>query len=145
VPEPQTPNSKAQASRPARRCVAHKVSFGEVIIRTPGGRTLTGVLDILGMLHIYWCLAMLGIRHVSTGQYRELLSELQEHPENTALLGAGYSIIDQEEVVIEMQAQMREDPAQNVEQVDAEGSPKRGSKDSNRPNRVVPEEELAAT
>eukprot|EP00959_Pyramimonas_sp_CCMP1952_P241155 5040114-Pyramimonas_sp.AAC.1 len=74
--------------------VAHGISFGDIYMVTTAGRFATGMMVVLGWLHVLYCLALLGLRRYSHEEHYQLLNTLRENPLNTSLLGAGYEVLD---------------------------------------------------
>ena len=73
--------------------VAHGISFGDIYMVTSAGRVATGMMVVLGYIHMLYCLALLGLRRYSHEEHYQLLNTLRENPLNTSLLGAGYEVI----------------------------------------------------
>jgi hypothetical protein len=70
--------------------VAHKVSFGEVLVGSVAGRTALGILEQASLLHVVIVLAMVGLRRRTEPEHQALLSALNQDPTDTTFLGAGY-------------------------------------------------------
>jgi len=73
--------------------VAHGISFGDIYMVTSAGRFATGMMVVLGWLHVLYCQALLGLRRYSHEEHYLLVNTLRENPLNTSLLGAGYEVI----------------------------------------------------
>ena len=70
--------------------VAHKVSFGEVLVGSVAGRTALGILEQASLLHVVIVLALVGLRSRTGLEHQALLAALNQDPTDTTFLGAGY-------------------------------------------------------
>jgi hypothetical protein len=78
--------------------VAHKVSFGEVLVGSVGGRTALAILEQASLLHVVLVLALVGLRRRTGLEHQELITALNQDPTDTTLLGAGYVLLPVEPV-----------------------------------------------
>jgi len=73
--------------------VAHKVSFGEVLVGSVAGRTAVAILEQASLLHVVLVLALVGLRRRTGPEHQALLTALNQDPRDTTFLGAGYVLL----------------------------------------------------
>ena len=73
--------------------VAHKVSFGEIVVGTVAGRTALAILEQASLLHVVLVLALVGLRTRTGPEHRALVTALNQNPTDTTMLGAGYVLL----------------------------------------------------
>ena len=78
--------------------VAHKVSFGEVLVGTVAGRTALAILELASLLHVVIVLALVGLHRRTGPEHQALLAALNLDPTDTTFLGAGYVLAPMEPV-----------------------------------------------
>ena len=73
--------------------VAHKISFGEVLVGSVAGRTAVAILEQASLLHVVLVLSLVGLRRRTGPEHQALLTALNQDPRDTTFLGDGYVLL----------------------------------------------------